>query len=135
MQNVGSFLHLWEGFLPPNAIIMGKQPVSSPQSQVQTNLKSKKIFFQVTAEYRERAELRELLSKMIEAMGLSPSDISVGEELQPAQITIRLLGGQNLGQTNLREITTHTLESLQQNTAFKRDTWAHLKTALTLLKP
>lgn len=149
MNSGATLFHSWEGFLPSNSIVMGKRTAGDPSSSMATpgthesSANLHPFFFQIPTALR--AETHELFTKMLQALGLSLSDVGVGETVPanlPARILIRMTGGSELGQWTefsategpVRTITTHSLEALLANPGLKRETWNHLQAARQALQ-
>lgn len=133
----------WEGFLPSNAIVMGKRTPGDPSGSAATvgvHAPAARVPFFFLLATELRAETQELFVKIVQAMGYSPSQVGVGQEVPAvldAQILVRMTGGSEAGRWSetragdhlVSTLTTHSLEDLLARPELKRETWTHLKTA------
>ena len=151
MHNVGTLIHLWEGFLPPHAVLMGRRAqnestttTAKTSAIADTSLEviPSKILFLVSDAYFSRKDLQDLLHRMIAAMGLTNDEYLVSSSDVPAIVKISLNQKQvnvaasdlKMGALKITEIKTHSLEAVIQNASLKRETWEHLKQALLVYK-
>jgi len=149
MKSDTDLFRSWEGFLPNNAIVMGKRTAGDPSGSSATvgahpSTPSRVPFFFLLP-VALRAETQELFVKIVQAMGYSLPQVRYAETLPAhfdAEILIRLTGGSETGlwtehpagERTIRTLTTHALETLLANPGLKRETWAHLKSATQALE-
>jgi hypothetical protein len=132
----------WEGFLPPGAIVMGrKTEVSEPTNE---STRAFEVIF--VGQGIDVPEVRQLLDRMIEAMGLKPGQFDVrsssddlNDDLKQSGLNARVvvvLGRTALGMrdrgifhdlqgTRVR-FTHHPADMLSQP-ALKREVWQDLQ--------
>jgi hypothetical protein len=133
MSNDAKLFKNWDGFLPPNAVVMGKR-IAGESVPPQTDSHSiKKI--QIVLSHPLRGETNELFAKILQAMNWVPADIelSVENEIQkksddsPGFFTIRMVGGSEVGRVTQSSLITYSLEEMLSDPKLKREVWSHLK--------
>jgi len=132
MSNDARLFKNWEGFLPPNAVVMGKRiPGETVPPQTDNKRQAHKIHLVLA--HALRGETNELLLKILQAMNWSMSNIETsveGEEVSTAaSFTLRLTGGSEVGSVTEKTLTTYSLEEMLSDSKLKREVWSHLKSA------
>ncbi len=129
-------LRFWEGFLPDRAIVMARPGAESPLPGP-----GPKILF-VGEGLLEPGPERQLLDRMVEALGLAQDQVEVGgpplealapviQARTPGRVVTLGLPGSVRGQwsecAGVRALATHSPAQLLQNPALKREAWDDLK--------
>ncbi len=150
-----SFLRSWEGFLPPNTVIMAKrghpiqaevggdQPATSGEAEAsgqgwiaatESALASTvKFGFEVPG--HDEPSAKELFAKILSALELASTEYAVfatASEGPGAQIQVRFTAndGEPVGTWNGAVLTTYSLRAMLGNPALKKSVWSHLKQAI-----
>lgn len=135
MSNDAKIFKTWEGFLPPNSIVMGKRiPGESVPPQTSKNTRLAKTRFVLS--HALRGETNDLLLKILQAMNWSIGDLEItqeGEKSNDAPFTIRLTGGSQVGELTPKSLITYSLEEMLSEPKLKREVWSHLKSAQAYL--
>lgn len=143
-----SFSKTWDGFLPVNAVVMGRHPTPSPLTENQDSdlpapIEIPFLFFAPDADLPAS---RELLDKIIAALELRPDEVIVTSELSAHLIPkVRVcftlsaedaaLAGQWETESEITSaVSTYSLETMLKNPGMKKPVWAHLKEALARLR-
>lgn len=145
MSNDGplSFQKTWEGFLPPNTVVMAKRgPVADAASDVVSNVgpiaEPVRFGFE-TAELANPAA-RDLLDKIVAALEIPAGDFAIftraeaesagAESVARTLIRFAAAEGESAGTWRGGVLTTHSLGAMLANPGLKKAVWAHLKDAL-----
>lgn len=119
-----SFLKNWEGFLPPNTVLMARR-VDSKDAAVP----SYRMAFEAPG--IEQPALRELFLKIVAAAGMTEAEFHVSTE--PSTVasssTIRFVAAETETPAgwNGTMLTTYSLAAMMANPGLKKTVWAHLK--------
>jgi hypothetical protein len=146
-----SFLKSWEGFLPPNTVIMAKRqsvtteavavlPEASPAGVAERLVVERRVAaprFGFAAPDVANPAARELLTKIFAALDLRPEDAAVFPEA-PAdfsgRVLVRLVASEAeaglVGEWRGSTLTTYSLGAMLANPGLKKPVWAHLKEAI-----
>jgi hypothetical protein len=143
MSNDGplSFQKTWEGFLPPNTIVMAKH-AREGEAERRPVANAGPIAAPVRFGF-ETAELanpgaRDLLDKIIAALEIPAADFAIfsgagaGETANVAATLIRFAAAEDApaGTWSGGVLTTYSLGAMLANPGLKKAVWAHLKDAL-----
>lgn len=149
-----SFFKSWEGFLPPNAILMGKREPIAPHVSAASPASTGPFRFLIEAPGVSRPADRELFEKMVGALGLALSDVRVEERGADLPENFAATGARALiqfvipgGEPNragyweeivrhldgvearIPVISTFSIEAMLRNPGLKKAVWSHLKEA------
>lgn len=137
MSNDAKFFKTWEGFLPPNAIVMGKRvPGETVPPQTDSLANSTVAKIKIVLSQPLRGETNDLLLKIFQAMNWQASDVEVMTEEEAfgaGAYVIRLTGGTQTGEVTDQGLTTYSLEEMLADGKLKREVWSHLKSAQALI--
>ena len=141
-----SFLKSWEGFLPPNTVVMAKRraaedvpravlPEASRSGVAEAGAAERRFGF--AAPDLEAPGARELLTKIFAALELRPDDAVTFTEA-PAdfngRVLVRLVASEDesarAGVWVGSVLTTYSLGAMLANPGLKKPVWAHLKEAI-----
>lgn len=143
-----SFSRTWDGFLPVNAVVMGRHSTLSAltenhDSVTPTSIETAFLFF---APDSHLPASRELLDKIIAALELRNDEYLVASEISAhviPKILIRftlsagdaaLAGHWETEDEITATVSTFSLETMLKNPGMKKPVWAHLKEALARLR-
>ena len=125
-----SFRHSWEGFLPPDAVLMTKRgapPVERLSSGVRIGFEAPDLTDPAG---------RALFDKILAALELPPADVaffSHPPEGFHAPVLVRFVFAESdaktVGAWAGGVLTTYSLRAMLSNPALKKLVWAHLKDA------
>jgi hypothetical protein len=141
-----SFLRSWEGFLPPNTVVMAKRgpavqagaggvPNSEPWISATESALASTVKFGFEVPGHEEPSAKDLFTKILSALELAPTDYAVfanASEGPGARIQVRFTAddGDSVGTWNGAVLTTYSLHAMLRNPALKKPVWNHLKQAI-----
>ncbi len=138
-----SFQRSWEGFLPPDTIIMTKRGFAdahaekpiAPAPLAQRAPDAVPLRFGFEAPGASDPEARALLDKILSALELPPGDFAVSSDphgAPPARFTVRLTSdaAAPAGGWDGNVLTTYSLRTMLGNPGLKKAVWTHLKDAI-----
>ena len=117
----------WEGFLPKNAVVMAtSRVVAAPKEDFVGQVKL--VFLWKNPNIS--LEARQLLEKMVQALGLKMDDVSVAatDEGLPSSCQVLVVLGDDSfnGRNSVTTLKTHDPESLLKTPSLKKESWATL---------
>jgi hypothetical protein len=126
-----SFRQSWEGFLPPNTVLMARRR-ARPSPSVSGSPR-----FGFEAPDMTDPAARALFDKILAALELSSHEIATFPKMPEgftAPIVVRLVAtesdGERAGAWDGEILTTYSLGAMLGNPGLKKLVWAHLKDAL-----
>lgn len=127
-----SFSRAWEGFLPPNAVVMAKRRATSPAHEETAAA----VRYGFEAPGIESGAARELFDKIMAALGLAAPDFAVHAELPAdfgATVVVRFAaaaGEKGAGVWDGNVLTTYSLSAMLADPGLKKPVWAHVREAI-----
>ncbi len=142
-----SFFKSWEGFLPPNAVVMAKVVERTGTS----NRDSAVISCLIEAPGVSGADEKALLAKILSALSLSEESVRIeeriGEKAHVARLCIRFVldsadsaGAGEWGTLPdesggmVPALSTYSLSAMLREPGLKKPVWLHLKAAIARLE-
>jgi hypothetical protein len=132
-----SFLKSWEGFLPPNTVVMARRTASDrEQAEVAPTEELAIETFRVAFEAPgiEEPAARELLQKIASALSLTSEDYYASAEPAPrtirSDLTIRFVASEaESSGWQGSVLSTYSLSAMLAKPDLKKAVWAQLKSA------
>lgn len=136
-----SFLQSWEGFLPPNAVLMTKRSIRSaavsPRDSFTSSVPAMPgVRFGFEAPDLADPAAREMLDKILAALEIPAAEVAVFATRPPdlaSAVLVRFTlaaGDARAGEWEGACLTTYSLKAMLANPGLKKTAWAQLKDAV-----